>query len=76
MLVVILVNSFILQKKSAACNSSWINGYGAVSTFYRFSKTGKSTKLKRFDAIVNPKTSYKINNKKVSKKKYYAEKTH
>ena len=60
-------------KKSAACNSSWINGYGAVSTFYRFSKTGKSTKLKRFDAIVNPKTSYKINNKKVSKKKYYAE---
>ena len=33
-------------KKSAACNSSWINGYGAVSTFYRFSKTGKSTKLK------------------------------
>lgn len=23
--------------------------------------------------IVNPKTSYKINNKKVSKKKYYAE---
>ena len=60
-------------KKSAACNSSRINGYGAVSTFYRFSKTGKSTKLKRFDAIVNPKTSYKINNKKVSKKKYYAE---
>ncbi len=60
-------------KKSVACNSSWINGYGAVSTFYRFSKTGKSTKLKRFDAIVNPKTSYKINNKKVSKKKYYAE---
>ena len=60
-------------KKSAACNSSCINGYGAVSTFYRFSKTGKSTKLKRFDAIVNPKTSYKINNKKVSKKKYYAE---
>ena len=45
-------------KKSVACNSSWINGYGAVSTFYRFSKTGKSTKLKRFDAIVNPKTSY------------------
>ena len=37
-------------KKSVACNSSWINGYGAVSTFYRFSKTGKSTKLKRFDA--------------------------
>ena len=60
-------------KKSVACNSSWINGYGAVSTFYRFSKTGKSTKLKRFDAIVSPKTSYKINNKKVSKKKYYAE---
>lgn len=60
-------------KKSVACNSSWINGYGAVSTFYRFSKTGKSTKLKRFDAIINPKTSYKINNKKVSKKKYYAE---
>ena len=57
-------------KKSVACNSSWINGYGAVSTFYRLSKTGKSTKLKRFDAIVNPKTSYKINNKKVSKKKY------
>ena len=53
-------------KKSAACNSSWINGYGAVSTFYRFSKTGKSTKLKRFDAIVNPKTSYKINNKNAS----------
>ena len=60
-------------KKSVACNSSWINGYGAVSTFYRLSKTGKSTKLKHFDAIVNPKTSYKINNKKVSKKKYYAE---
>ena len=60
-------------KKSVACNSSWINGYGAVSIFYRFSKTGKSTKLKRFDAIVNPKISYKINNKKVSKKKYYAE---
>ena len=60
-------------KKSAACNSSWINGYGAVSTFYRFSKTWKSTKLKLFDAIVNQKTSYKINNKKVSKKKYYAE---
>lgn len=64
---------FIYSPKSVACNSSWINGYGAVSTFYRLSKTGKSTKLKRFDAIVNPKTSYKINNKKVSKKKYYAE---
>ena len=27
-------------KKSVACNSSWMNGYGAVSTFYRFSKSG------------------------------------
>ena len=61
------------KKKSVVSNSAWINGYGAVSTFYRFNKKGKSTKLKRFDAIVNPKTSYKINNKKVSKKKYYAE---
>lgn len=61
------------RKKSVTCNSAWINGYGEVSTFYRFSKTGKRTKLKRFDAIMNPTTSFKINGKKVSKKKYNSE---
>ena len=60
-------------KKSVVCNSSWVNGYGAVFTFYRFNKKGKATKLNRFDAIINPKTSFEINNKKVSKKKYYSE---
>lgn len=55
-------------KKSVACNSSWINGYGAVSTFYRFSKTGKSTKLKRFDAIVNQKLLIRLIIKKYQRK--------
>lgn len=61
------------KKKSVTCNSVWINGYGAISTFYRFNKKGKGTKLKRFEEIVNPKISYKINGKKVSKKKYTSE---
>lgn len=61
------------RKKSVTCNSAWINGYGAISTFYRFNKKGKETKLKKFEEIVNPKISYKINGKKVSKKKYTSE---
>ena len=61
------------KKKSVVSNSAWINGYGAVSTFYRFNKKGKETKLKKFEEIVNPKISYKINGKKVSKKKYTSE---
>ena len=60
-------------KKSAAYNSSWINGYGAVSTFYRFNKKGKGTKLKKFEEAYLPKTLYKINGKKVSKKKFNSE---
>ena len=61
------------KKKSVTCNSVWVNGYGEIATFYRFNKKGKGTKLKKFEEIVNPKISYKINGKKVSKKKYTSE---
>ena len=40
---------------------------------YKETEDGRELILPPADAIVNPKTSYKINNKKVSKKKYYAE---
>ena len=60
-------------KKSVVSNSAWINGYGAVSTFYRFNKKGKGTKLKKFEEAYLPKTLYKINGKKVSKKKFNSE---
>ena len=61
------------RKKSVTCNSAWINGYGAISTFYRFNKKGKGTKLKKFEEAYLPKTLYKINGKKVSKKKFNSE---
>lgn len=61
------------RKKSVVCNSGWINGYGAVATFYRFKKNGKKTKLKKFEGIANPTALFKINGKKVSKQKYNAE---
>ena len=61
------------KKKSVVSNSAWINGYGAVSTFYRFNKKGKGTKLKKFEEAYLPKTLYKINGKKVSKKKFNSE---
>ena len=61
------------KRKSVVSNSGWINGYGAISTFYRFNKKGKRTKLKKFEEAYLPKIDYKINGKKVSKKKYYAE---
>lgn len=61
------------KKKSVVSNSGWINGYGAISTFYRFNKKGKGTKLKRFEEAYLPKTLYKINGKKVSKKKFNSE---
>lgn len=61
------------KKKSVVSNSAWINGYGAVSTFYRFNKKGKRTKLKTFEESYLPKTLYKINGKKVSKKKFNSE---
>lgn len=61
------------RKKSVVCNSGWINGYGAVATFYRFKKNGKKTKLKKFEEIANPAALFKINGKKVSKQKYNAE---
>ena len=61
------------KKKSVVSNSAWINGYGAVSTFYRFNKKGKGTKLKTFEEASLPKTLYKINGKKVSKKKFNSE---
>ena len=61
------------KKKSVVSNSAWINGYGAVATFYRFNKKGKGTKLKKFEEVALPKTLYKINGKKVSKKKYNSE---
>ena len=61
------------KKKSVVSNSAWINGYGAVSTFYRFNKKGKRTKLKKFEEAYLPKTLYKINGKKVSKKKFNSE---
>lgn len=61
------------RKKSVVCNSGWINGYGAVATFYRFKKNGKKTKLKKFEEIANPTALFKINGKKVSKQKYNAE---
>ena len=61
------------KKKSVVSNSAWINGYGAVSTFYRFNKKGKRTKLKTFEEAYLPKTLYKINGKKVSKKKFNSE---
>ena len=48
------------KKKSVVSNSAWINGYGAISTFYRFNKKGKGTKLKRFEEAYLPKTLYKI----------------
>ena len=61
------------KKKSVVSNSAWINGYGAVSTFYRFNKKGKGTKLKTFEEASLPKTLYKINGKKVSKQKFNSE---
>ena len=61
------------KKKSVVSNSAWINGYGAISTFYRFNKKGKGTKLKTFEEASLPKTLYKINGKKVSKKKFNSE---
>ena len=61
------------KKKSVVSNSAWINGYGAVSTFYHFNKKGKGTKLKKFEEAYLPKTLYKINGKKVSKKKFNSE---
>lgn len=61
------------RKKSVVCNSGWINGCGAVATFYRFKKNGKKTKLKKFEEITNPTALFKINGKKVSKQKYNAE---
>lgn len=61
------------RKKSVVSNSAWINGYGAISTFYRFNKKGKGTKLKKFEEAYLPKTLYKINGKKVSKKKFNSE---
>ena len=61
------------RKKSVVCNSGWINGYGAVATFYLFKKNGKKTKLKKFEEIANPTALFKINGKKVSKQKYNAE---
>lgn len=61
------------RKKSVVCNSGWINGSGAVATFYRFKKNGKKTKLKNFEEITNPTALFKINGKKVSKQKYNAE---
>ena len=61
------------RKKSVVCNSGWINGYGAVATFYRFKKNGKKTKLKKIEEIANPTALFKINGKKVSKQKYNAE---
>lgn len=61
------------RKKSVVCNSGWINGYGAVATFYHFKKNGKKTKLKKFEEITNPTALFKINGKKVSKQKYNAE---
>lgn len=61
------------RKKSVVCNSGWINGYGAVATFYCFKKNGKKTKLKKFEEIANPTALFKINGKKVSKQKYNAE---
>lgn len=61
------------KKKSVVSNSAWINGYGAISTFYRFNKKGKGTKLKKFEEAYLPKTLYKINGKKVSKKKFNSE---
>lgn len=60
-------------KKSITCNSAWINGYGAVETFYKFSKNGSRTKLKTFTEIMNPKISYEINGKKVTKSKFTSE---
>ena len=61
------------KRKSVVSNSAWINGYGAVSTFYRFNKNGKGTKLKKFEEANLPKTIYRINGKKVSKKKFNSE---
>ena len=61
------------RKKSVVSNSAWINRYGAVATFYRFNKKGKGTKLKKFEEVNSPKYLYKINGKKVSKKKYNSE---
>ena len=45
------------KKKSVVSNSAWING----------------TKLKKFEEAYLPKTLYKINGKKVSKKKFNSE---
>lgn len=61
------------KKKSVVSNSVWVNGYGAIATFYRFNKKGKGTKLKKFEEVALPKMLYKINGKKVSKKKYNSE---
>ena len=61
------------EKKSVVSNSAWVNRYGAIATFYYFTSKGKGIKLKKFEEVNSPKYLYKINGKKVSKKKYNSE---
>lgn len=61
------------RKNSVVSNSAWVNRYGAIATFYYFTSKGKGIKLKKFEEVNSPKYLYKINGKKVSKKKYNSE---
>lgn len=61
------------RKESVVSNCAWINRYGAIATFYYFTPKGKGIKLKKFEEVNSPKYLYKINGKKVSKKKYNSE---
>ena len=56
------------KKKSVVSNSAWINGYGAVSTFYRFNKKGKGTKLKKFEEAYLPKLFTKLMEKRYQRR--------
>ena len=51
------------RKKSVVCNSGWINGYGAVATFYRFMKNGFKINGKKVS-----KQKYNAEMKKIEKK--------
>ena len=56
------------RKKSVVCNSGWINGYGAVATFYRFKKNGKKTKQKNLKKLQTQQLFSKLMEKKYQSK--------
>ena len=56
------------KKKSVVSNSAWINGYGAISTFYRFNKKGKERSLKDLKKPIFQKLFIKLMGKKYQRR--------